>query len=68
MKTQKTRTAQQIREDWLRKGVCQNEWARRNGFSTASVSHVLNGRNAARRGVGHKIAVMLGMKDGEICE
>lgn len=66
MKPQKLRTPQEIRAEWLRKGMGQNDWARTHGFTPATVSQVLNGRNSGARGVGHKIAVMLGIKDGEI--
>lgn len=68
MRTQNIRTAQEIRAEWLRKGTGQNEWARANGYNPATVSQVLNGQNKGARGVGHKIAVTLGLKDGEIVE
>jgi gp16 family phage-associated protein len=68
MRTQELRTGQDIRADWLRKGVTLQNWADAHGFNRVSVMHVLTGRNAGSRGVGHKIAVMLGMKDGEILE
>lgn len=68
MKSQKVRTPQEIRAEWLRKGLGQNEWARQHGFNPATVSQVLNGRNSGARGTGHKIAVMLGLKEGEIVE
>lgn len=68
MKTQKLRTPQEIRAEWLRKGLGQNDWARRHGFSPATVSQVLNGINKSTRGDGHKIAVLLGIKDGEIVD
>jgi gp16 family phage-associated protein len=68
MKPQKLRTPQEIKAEWLRKGLGQNDWARRHGFRPATVSHVLNGINKATKGDGHKIAVLLGIKDGEIVE
>lgn len=68
MKPQKLRTPQDVRTEWLRKGTGQNEWARKNGFTPATVSQVITGRNSAARGVGHKIAVLLGIKEGEITE
>lgn len=68
MKAQTTRTPQEVRAEWLRKGIGQNDWARANGFTPATVSQVLNGRNSGARGVGHRIAVKLGIKDGEIVE
>jgi len=66
MKTQKTRSPQQIRDDFLRKGISMASWARDNGFDKATVCQVLSGENQASRGVGHRIAVKLGIKDGEI--
>jgi gp16 family phage-associated protein len=68
MKAQKLATPQEIRSGWLRKGITQNQWARDHGFNLATVSQVLNGKNSGSRGTGHKIAVMLGLKDGEIVE
>lgn len=68
MKAQKLRTPQEIKAEWLRKGVTQNDWARKHGFVPSAVSQVINGKNSARKGTGHKIAVMLGLKDGEIVE
>lgn len=68
MEAQTRKTPQEIRAEWFRKGTTQADWARQNGFSPATVSQVLNGKNSGARGVGHKIAVMLGIKDGEIVE
>lgn len=66
MKPRTTRTVQQVRAEFRRKGISIGSWADKNGFSRASVNQVLTGRNAATVGVGHKIAVLLGLKDGEI--
>jgi len=68
MKEQTIRTPQEVRNDFLRKGISMASWARDNGFDRATVSQVLSGCNAATRGRGHKIAVLLGIKDGEIIE
>jgi gp16 family phage-associated protein len=68
MKAQKTRTLQEVRTEFLRKGISMASWARANGFEVATVSQVVTGRNAGTRGVGHKIAVLLNIKDGEIAE
>ncbi len=38
------------------------EWARDNGFSTRTVYAVIRGEMLAKRGVGHRIAVALGIK------
>ena len=68
MKAQKLRTPQEIRADWLRKGLGQNDWARKHGVNPVTVSQVLNGINKGSRGEGHRVAVLLGLKDGEIVE
>lgn len=66
MKTRNIRTPQEVRADFIRKGVSMASWAKKNGFSPVTVFQVLNGANAGTRGVGHKIAVTLGIKEGEI--
>lgn len=68
MRARKLRTPQEVRAEWLRKGMTQADWARQHGFDRATVSQVLSGKNAATRGVGHKAAVLLGIKDGVIVE
>jgi len=68
MKTQTLRTAQDVRVEFRRKGRSITSWAKANGFSPATVSQVLSGKNAATLGTGHRIAVMMGIKDGEILE
>lgn len=66
MEPRRTRSPQEIRAEWIRHGVSQADWARRHGFNPATVSQVLNGKNSATRGIGHVIAVTLGIKDGVI--
>ncbi|HQU77999.1 MAG TPA: DNA-binding protein [Azonexus sp.] len=61
------RTADDVRADLKRKGISISSWAIANGFSTNQVFEVLAGRNKAVRGQAHKIAVKLGLKDGDIC-
>jgi len=65
MKTRTTRTPQQVRADFRRKGISIGSWADANGFSRATVNQVLTGRNAASIGVGHRVAVLLRLKDAE---
>jgi gp16 family phage-associated protein len=62
----KLKVPQDVKNEWQFTGVTMADWARRNGFCKATVSQVLNGKNAASRGVGHRIAVMLRIKDGAI--
>ena len=66
MESRTIRTPQEVRSEWNRVGMTQAEWARRNGFKESTVSQVLSGKCACSRGVGHRIAVMLGIKDGVI--
>jgi gp16 family phage-associated protein len=68
MKPRTTHTVQEVRAEFKRKGISIGSWADQHGFSRASVNQVLTGRNAATMGTGHKIAVMLGLKAGEIVE
>lgn len=53
---------QAVKANFVAKGVAVNEWAQKNGFKPGDVYDVLNGRNKARRGNGHRIAVKLGLK------
>lgn len=68
MGTHKLRTPQEVRNEWYRQGITQSQWARQNGFPGSAVSQVLNGKNSGKKGTGHKIAITLGIKDGEIVE
>lgn len=68
MKTQKLRTPQEIRDEWFRKGMTQSQWARDHGIAGSVVSSVMNGQNRCRKGTGHRVAIMLGLKAGEIPE
>jgi len=68
MKTRTLKTPQDVKEEFLRTGTSSASWARAHGFDPATVNQVINGRNAGTRGVGHKIAVTLGLKDGVILE
>lgn len=66
MKPQYVKTPQEVREDWNRKGVSLRSWAGKYGFPISTVSQVLHGKNSGRIGVGHRIAVALGIKQGEV--
>lgn len=63
-----TRTPQQVREEFVKKGVSIAKWALLNGFNPNAVSDILNGRKRGVRGEAHKIAVKLGLKAGEIVD
>jgi len=62
------RTEDEIRAEFSRLGVSISEWARVNGFSVPLVYRVLSGSRKAVRGQSHRIAVTLGMKQGDIGE
>jgi gp16 family phage-associated protein len=58
-----TVTADQVKKKLIQRGMTQKEWAQQNGFKQETVNRVLNGVNKGNRGVGHQIAVALGLKD-----
>lgn len=62
------RTPDDVRAEFKRKGVSITAWALSHGFSTNLVFEVLAGRKKCVRGQAHKVAVLLGLKDGEIAE
>lgn len=66
MASKTIRTSQEVRDEFIYKGISMASWAKKNGFDTATVSQVLSGKNLANRGKGHAIAVLLGLKDGVI--
>lgn len=58
------KTPQEVREEFNRAGKPINSWAEENGFKPSLVYEVLSGRKKCIRGQSHKIAVLLGMKNG----
>lgn len=56
------------RAEFARTGVSISAWARANKFSKSLVYEVLAGRKKCYRGDSHKIAVLLGIKTGEIAD
>ena len=63
---QKLRTPEQARAEFRRKGVSVASWARGNNVSPSVVYGVLYGRLLGTFGAAHRVAVLLGLKDGEI--
>ena len=60
------RTAAQAKA-WLEyQGKSVQEFAREHGVDPATTYQVLAGRKKGKRGEAHKVAVLLGMKDGII--
>ena len=56
------KTPEQVRNDFDNAGKTFAEWAISNGFEPQDVYKVLNGQAKAKRGKGHQIAVLLGLK------
>lgn len=61
-----TRTAVQVKADFARKGMPIARWAAANDVSRFVVYQVLSGKNKGQYGEAHRVAVMLGLKAGEI--
>lgn len=57
-----SKTADQIREDLSKSGFTIKGWSEVNGFKTRTVEAILRGERKGYFGIGHKIAVALGLK------
>lgn len=70
MELKPTRTAEQARAEFVRRGLSIAAWAKRHGVAPQLVYDILNGKPARRclRGKSHKVAVLLGVKAGVIEE
>lgn len=55
---------QQVRDEFLSRGVSIAEWSRQRGYSCALVYQVLRGDKKCLRGQSHRIALALGLKPG----
>lgn len=60
------KTKEQALSELRARGETVVGWARKNGFDPRLVRGVIYGNIKGKWGVSHKIAVLLGMKDGEI--
>lgn len=68
MKTHNTLTPQEAAESLHAKGLSVNKWSLINGFNPQIVRTVLANKSKCRIGKSHKIAVLLGIKEGEIVD
>lgn len=66
MSNTQTAAHKRAREEFERTGQSVAAWAREHGFSRSLVYEVLAGRKKCHRGDSHRIAVLLGIKKGEI--
>lgn len=62
------RTREEVRAEFQRNGISIAQWATANNFNTNLVTEVLAGRKKGVRGQAHKIAVKLGIKEGEMVD
>ena len=59
-------TPNQAKAELVRRGLSVPQWAKAHKLAAPVVYRVLSGRCLGLRGAGHKAAVLLGIKDGEI--
>ena len=62
------KTLEQVKTEFNRRGETVAHWARKHKFEIDHVRSVLSGKAKGCWGESHKIAVTLGIKDGEIVE
>jgi len=66
MTARKTKAHVKARERFSRTGLSISDWAAQHGFNRSLVYEVLAGRKKCERGNSHRIAVLLGIKKGEL--
>lgn len=62
------KTIEEVRTEMARRGETAARWAKKHAVSAETVRGVPLGRIKGRNGEAHKIAVLLGIKEGEIVE
>lgn len=62
------KTLEQVKEELRFKGWTMSKWAREHGVDEELTRRVLRGRLCGNYGESHKIAVLLGIKDGIVEE
>lgn len=68
MATKRLLTREEARSALNYKGKSMTQWGREHGFTLSQVRDVLRKDTPCRIGVSHKIAVLLGIKEGVIEE
>lgn len=51
-----------VKERFAAEGISIKEWATARGYNFRTVYSVLTGKRSCKRGIGHRIAVDLGLK------
>lgn len=59
-------TVQQLKAKLLREGKTLKQWATETGYSYNTVCKVVGGTRKGFYGIGHEIAVRLGIKEGSV--
>lgn len=62
------KTIEEVKKEFDRKGMSFGAWAKERGIRPGVVYDLISGRQVGRRGQSHKVAVMLGLKEGEVVE
>lgn len=68
MEQKSLKTAGEVRKELSRRGITVAEWAKTHHVNPETVRGILLGRIRGRNGEAHKVAVLLGLKDGEIID
>lgn len=55
-------TPKQIKNELYQQGLTIKQWAIQNGYQPSQVYRVTNGESKALYGIGHEIAIKLGLK------
>ncbi len=64
--TRSTKTGLEVRAELRRRGQTIRGWAAEHGVDERTVHEVLAGRKRGHWGKAHKVAVLLGLKDGVV--
>lgn len=62
------KTPAEVRAEFARTGQSISAWARANGVQVNTVYAILDGKKKGLRGEAHKVAVLLGIKNGVIVD
>jgi len=68
MKSNHIKTIDQVKAELSSKGLSIAKWASQKGVSKHQTYLILKGKRGYNIGESHKIAVLLGIKEGEIVE
>ncbi len=60
------KTREEVQKEFSRLGMTVAKWSRENKVNPKGTYALLYGRNAGKRGEAHRIAVLLGLKEGVI--